>query len=209
VSVTVPWDLVVLVPGKDEEQALTGLLTSRTGSLSIRQPAFRILRHPRRDNGCYREADQVLQPLQAQARHALVVFDHEGSGQEGVAPHDLAAEVKGRLTRSGWGDRCEAVVIVPELEAWVWSESPHLGKTLGWSGRKPNLREWLRERGSWPAGKAKPPRPKEAVEAATRAVRLPRSSAIYRQLAENVSIERCQDASFLQLVAILRRWFPL
>lgn len=53
----------------------------------------------------------------------------------------------------------------------------------------------------------KPVRPKEAMEDALRSVRLPRSSALYRQLAQQVSLSRCTDESFLKLRKILQTWF--
>ncbi len=35
----------------------------------------------------------------------------------------------------------------------------------------------------------------------------PRSSSIYRELARKVSLQRCQDAAFLKLKAVLAEWF--
>ena len=54
----------------------------------------------------------------------------------------------------------------------------------------------------------KPVRPKEAAEAALRKVRRPRSSNIYRKLAEVVSLQLCTDPAFLKLKSILQNWFP-
>jgi len=200
-------DLVALVPGKDDEQTLRGLF-ERTESLRISRPTFRILRHPRRDPGCYSEAEALLQAFQSQASHALVMFDHEGSGQEERAPDEIASGVRERLIRSGWDDRCSVLVIAPELEAWVWSDSPHVDEALGWAGREPRLREWLLQKGMWPAQQAKPQRPKSALEAAMQEAHRQRSSAIYYQLAKSVGLERCSDPSFRQLVRLLRLWFP-
>lgn len=56
---------------------------------------------------------------------------------------------------------------------------------------------------------SKPERPKEAMEQALRMVRLPRSSALYRQLAQQVSLARCTDASFLKFKALLQNWFAM
>jgi hypothetical protein len=136
------------------------------------------------------------------------MFDREGCGNERLSGVDLEAEVEGRLQVNGWGYRAKAVVIDPELESWVWSDSPEVEKTLGWTGRTPVLRSWLNENGFLEAGVAKPARPKEALEAILRVVRKPRSSAIYQELARSVSLKRCVDAAFARLRATLQGWFP-
>jgi hypothetical protein len=200
-------DLVALAPGKDDEEALAALLR-RPESLGIRRIAHRTLRHHRRDPGCYHEAAEMLQPFQDEAARALVMFDHEGSGQEGHTAADVAEDVRRRLETSGWDRRAEVLVVEPELEAWVWSDSPHVDEGLGWRSKTPSLRTWLVERGLWEPGHVKPAHPKDAVVAALRAAGIPRSSAIYGELASRVSLTRCQDPSFSALLSILRRWFP-
>lgn len=203
-----PLDLVVLVPGKDEREALDGLLSARGRSLQIRPLRSEMLVHPRRDPGCFHEAPAVLQPYQQRAAHALVLFDHEGSGQEQRSTEALVRDVEGRLSGSGWGDRARVLIIQPELEVWVWSDSLEVDIALGWEGRMPRLRDWLVERGFWPSDHLKPTRPKESFLAALREVRMKRSSSIYRQLAERVGLERCQDRSFADLKLLLGAWFP-
>ncbi|HGT3446895.1 TPA: hypothetical protein ACM2Z0_005479, partial [Pseudomonas aeruginosa] len=61
----------------------------------------------------------------------------------------------------------------------------------------------------WPAGVAKPPRPKEAAEWVLRQTRRPRSSAIYQELAEYISIKGCTDAAFAEMHAAFLAWFPV
>jgi hypothetical protein len=201
-------DLIVLVPGKDERETLDGLLSARCSSLGIRPVRHEILVHPRRDPGCFHEAPAVLQTYQRRAHHALVVLDHEGSGQEDRSPAQVAADLLRRMNESGWGNRAAAIVIEPELEIWVWSDSPHVDRVFGWQGRPPGLRQWLAIHGFWPEGQPKPARPKEGLLKALRQASVQRSSALYRQLAEKVSLERCHDASFQQLKEVLVGWFP-
>jgi hypothetical protein len=45
------------------------------------------------------------------------------------------------------------------------------------------------------------------MEKALRVARKPRSSLLYRELAENVNMERCLDPAFLKLRTTLRKWF--
>ncbi|MBI2506030.1 MAG: hypothetical protein HYW07_22680 [Candidatus Latescibacteria bacterium] len=203
-----PLDLVALVPGKDEQETLEGLLSERRESLQIRTVRREILVHPRLDPGCFHEAPAVLQSYQDRAARALVLFDHEGSGQEDRSAGALAHEVESRLSESGWEDRACVLVVQPELEAWVWSDSPEVDAVLGWGGHIPQLRPWLAAQGFWPQGQAKPLRPKESFLAALREVHTRRSSAIFRQLAEKVGLERCQDRTFAELKKILKSWFP-
>jgi len=200
-------DLVVLVPGKDDFETLDALLSTRTQSLKIKPPRYKILTHPRHDPGCFHGAQDVLQPLQRSAKHALVVFDHSGSGQENKTPDVVAHDVKDRLSRSGWGDRAEVLVLCPELEVWIWSDSPHVEAVLEWENRAQRLREWLLNRGLWPREHTKPHDPKRCLEETLRKTGIRRSSAVYRELAERVGLDNCTDAAFLRLKEILQAWF--
>lgn len=199
-------DMMVLVADKDMEQSIVGVC-SRSEALGVRPFSFRILVHPGRDPGCLSEGVEFLRPFQRQFAHALLVFDRMGSGRESQSRAELEGALEEQLGISGWGERAGVVVIDPELEAWVWSDSPHVDRILQWQERRLSLREWLVEQSFLLPDGAKPERPKEAMEATLRAVRLPRSSALYRQLAQQVSLSRCTDASFLKLKAILQKWF--
>lgn len=207
-NATPPLDLIIVVAGKDDRESLDGLLSSRRKSLGIRDIRYEILVHVRRDSGCFREAPALLQPFQRRASRALVVFDHEGSGQEACPAEEVASDLRDRLRLSGWGDRAEVLTIRPELEVWVWSNSPNVDAVLGWKGRRPPLREWLRNHGLWPRGHLKPPDPRKSLLEALREAQMQRSSALYRRLAEKVSLERCQDEGFKRFKEILRSWFP-
>lgn len=114
----------------------------------------------------------------------------------------------GEFAKSPWGERARTIVLSPELEAWVWSDSPHVDDVAGWKGRRPRLRSWLMEQG-WLDGKAsKPARPKEAFQAALRAAGRARSSSLYQRIAERVSVQQCTDSSFLEFRNTLQHWFP-
>lgn len=200
-------DLVVLVADQSMALVIEGLL-GRKKSLRIREVKSTIYVHRSRDPGCLKEAENFLRPFFRQYAHALVIFDRKGCGREGSPREDIERELESRLSRSGWDDRAKAVVIDPELEAWVWSESPLVERTLGWSGRTPVLRSWLHEMGYWPLGGPKPANPKEAVQEAVRIVGVARSSSLYMELASKVGLDRCADPAFAKLKTILRNWFP-
>ncbi len=199
-------DLLVLVADRNMEAAVSGVL-SRRQSLGIRPIVADIQRHPEKDSGCRVAGVEFLSAFINQYERAVLMFDHEGCGQETLSPEDLEAELEQALAVAGWDNRAATVVLTPELDIWVWSDSPHVANVLGWAGREPGLRSWLSERGFLPDAEAKPPRPKEALEAALRQVRKPRSSAIYQSLAEKVSLSRCTDRAFLKFRAVLQTWF--
>ena len=200
------FDLVVLVPGRDEQAALEGIL-DRPAALGIRAVSVVYQRHPDRDPGCFLRAHDFLRSQARRARHALVMFDRQGCGQEGATREDLERTVEGRLAVSGWGDRAAVVVIDPELEVWVWSDSPRVADGLGW--RQGELDAWLREQGFLVGEGSKPSRPKEAVQGALSISHKRRSSAIYRELAASVSLHSCTDPAFRKLRDVLVRWFGL
>lgn len=195
-------DLICLVADKNMEAALTELLR-RDAALGIRQIAAEVVVHPRRDPGVFREGVEFVRPLQNRYRHGLLLLDAAWEG----APTDIQEQLDRALAEAGLGHWARAVVIAPELEAWVWSESPKVDEALGWAGREPALRLWLQEQGRWDPKHPKPREPKSCVEIALYEVKKPRSSAIYRTLAQSVSVERCQDPAFLHLRKTLREWF--
>ena len=199
-------DLVILVADKNTEQGIRGLL-SRPEALAIRQITYDVFVHPDRDPGCRTRADTFLHPFEGQYSHALVLFDREGCGSA-AARESLQDAVLESVSRSGWGNRCAVIVLDPELEIWVWSDSSHVDDVLGWNSQPLPLRIWLREQGYLDQGQTKPARPKEAMEAALREVRKPRSSSLYRQLAERVSLRGHSEPAFCELLSTLQAWFP-
>lgn len=200
-------DLVVLVADKDMEYTMRGIL-SRVKALRMRAVSTDVFVHPEHDPGCYRRSHTFLSSMVEKYSRAIVLFDRDGCGAESQTRSELEAEVEQHLGKSGWEGRCGAVVLEPELEIWVWSDSPHVTEILGWRGRTPSLSRWLREHQFWEEGAAKPHAPKEAMQAVLRLAQLPRSASRYKQLAETVSLDRCQDGAFLKLKGMLQGWFP-
>jgi hypothetical protein len=200
-------DLVVLISDKNMEFAIKGIL-GRNRSLHIREICYQCYVHPHRDPGCLREGHLFLKPFVNRYQHAIILFDHEGCGKDTLPREELETKVENCLTETGWGNRSVAVVIDPELEMWVWSDSPNLDSILGWEGRSPTLRDTLRKKGLLREGLIKPSQPKETMEFALRSVHKPRSSSLYQQIAQKVSLDRCVDPSFIKLKTTLQKWFP-
>ncbi len=191
------------------QAAAQGLL-SRHKSLGIRQVRADVIVHPERDPGVYLNPEKMLNPFASSYSHALVLVDREGSGVDPtINLQDMEKSIESKLARIGWQDRVVAVVLDPELEIWIWSDSPLVDQYLGWSNRQPNLRQWLQHKGYLPPDQPKPTQPKNALESALRQVHQPRSSSLYKKLAENVGLDRCNDKSFIRFRETLRRWFPV
>ncbi len=199
--------LVCVVADKNIEAAVSALLESRRPALGL--PDFclkKIVVHPGRDPGCYHKGADFLRGLMGTDDcRGLLVFDQDWQGNPHATAVDTETAVQEHFARLGIAGRAEVVVIEPEIEAWVWSSSPHVGQVLGWDGNHATLRNWLSEQGLWPDDAPKPPDPKAAVEAVLSKQRIPRSSALYRKLAQKVSLKGCQDAAFLRFRELLRR----
>jgi len=210
VRVTVPdtyhYDLAILVPDKNMEAAVKGILT-RPQALGIDPIDFRVYIHIGRDPGCYRHGHEFLRPMAGSHRHALIMLDRMGCGQDAMERRDIENEIENNLVRSGWEDRAAAIVIDPELEAWVWSRSPAVAACLGWASGSSEMRRWLAGKGLWAEHALKPTDPKLAVEQVMYHVRKRRSSAVYEQLGQKISFQRCMDPAFQKFKKTLQKWF--
>ena len=118
-------DLVVLAADKDMEFAVRGII-SRHKSLQIREIKAYFLVHSKHDPGCRNEPEKMLRSFCPSHQYALVLLDHEGSGAEKKKREEIEAEIEAVLNKNGWSDRAAAIVIEPELEAWVWSTLRHM-----------------------------------------------------------------------------------
>lgn len=199
-------DLFLLVADADIEQTMRGLL-GNPSRLGIRALEWDIRRHPDRDPGCARHSAAFLRLFCKQYRHALIVFDHEGSGRESETREDLEQSLEDELVRNGWKPgSIGAIALEPEIEAWVWSPSVHVANVLGWPDWD-GLRQWLISRELLSDDTTKPPRPKEAMHAALKERRRPFSASSFRTLAERVGHRHCSDPAFSKLRSTLQGWF--
>ncbi len=199
-------DLVVLSADAKMEAALRVIL-NRHNSVGSRAITADLYAHPEHDPGIFGKAHLFLQPFVGTHRHALVALDREGSGQEHLSADDIQREIQSKLSASGWGQRSAVVVIDPELETWVWANSPHVASALGWRDVH-SLHQWLRQHGWLSNASPKPSRPKEAMHAALEFVRKAKSAAVYQQVARQVGFATCADPAFRRMVEMLRGWFP-
>lgn len=200
-------DLIVLVPDLDIENVIQEVLHRVPSVCGLRTFSFDIHRHINRDPGCYNESAEFLRPFTQQYHFAIVVFDREGSGQENNSRIVLEEYVERSLIGNGWGQsRVAAISIDPEVENWMWIKSPHVADALGWRNQD-ELFNWLESQEWLEPNHSKPNRPKEAMEAVLKRTKKPRSSSIYKQIAERASWRNCTDPAFLKMIEVLSTWF--
>ena len=121
---------MILVADKDMEHALKGLFT-RPEALDIRLIEMDVLIHPQHDPACARRGVAFLSNLSERYRYGLLMFDHVGSGKERNTIEEIEQSLNEDFARSAWGNRARAIVLSPELEAWIWSDSPHRLRARG------------------------------------------------------------------------------
>jgi hypothetical protein len=203
-------DLLILAADRDIEAVIRRLLRQRAPLLGMRDISFDVRTHPHRDPGCANGAHEFLRPFLKSYDRALVLLDREGSGARSDEREELETRIERDLRRNGWADRCAAIAIDPELEAWVWSASPVVESVLGWDQSRMGvaLRQWLFDRSWLKDAEIKPQHPKEALSEVLRRLG-PRSRiSLFEQLCAELPILDCEDSAFLKLRATLRRWFP-
>jgi hypothetical protein len=201
-------ELVVLVADGQQKAVIETLLEKRYHSFGIRpllnHKNFEVFAHPRKDNGVYGEASQLLSLYVDKCEYALVLVDEEWEGSPGSS--QIQEEIQTSLNQSGWENRSATIVIAPELEIWVWSSSNEVAQILGKTWE--DIRQIGESKKYWEQGAVKPHRPKELMDEVLRQTRKHRSASLFSRLAENVSLKRCSDPSFLELKQKLQEWFP-
>lgn len=198
--------LIILVPDKNTQYVLMGLLPRLHRNLSLESGDYDIYTHPLRDPGIYNDAHNFLRNFAKDYRYAIVFMDREGSGQERKDTETIRMELIQNLERNGWKSRAEVIIIDPELEVWAWTNSKQLAKNLGWT-KFDDLKKFVIKMGFWKENDVKPTRPKEAIETALREKRIPRSSAIYKKVAASIAFDQCKDPSFNKFKKTLFKWF--
>ena len=200
-------DLVCVVADKQIGATLEELLLRRH-ALGIRPVEVEILLHPNHDSGCYSRPRELLDGYRQAAEHALIVLDHAWEGVPAKSGAALEVLIDKKLEEAGMAGWAVPVVIEPELEAWVFSTSPHVPDVLGWKGSWSAFREALEQRNLWSAADAKPADPKAAIEYILGRTGKSRSASLFRRLARKVNTAGCQDRAFLRLKELLQAWFP-
>ncbi len=195
-------DLVVWVADRTMEAVVRALLETRTHSIPMRTVTFDVFVFPGHDPQARLDGAGILNGFIDSYEHGVLMFDHEGSGAEDISTEELEAGIDREL--GAWQGKAATIAIDPELEVWVWGPSRHVAEELNVS--KSVLDTFLSRFQKDDNGK--PVRPKETFEQALWKIKRPRTSSIYKSLAENVSLDQCSDRAFRKFCDTLSGWFP-
>jgi hypothetical protein len=201
-------DLIILVADQDIEFLIKGVLPRiHRSNHRIQKFSFDVFKHPGRDPGCLNEAHEFLRGFTNQYRNAMVVLDFEGAGDtEKKNRTGFERIIEKNLHKNGWNnDNSTAIVIAPECENWIWVKDQHLKPAINWKDSKTAI-DSIEEHG-FKTLNNKPVRPKEAFEYVLKQVNTPRSSSIFKKIAERASINQCTDPAFSKMIEKLTDWF--
>ncbi|MCI0539461.1 MAG: hypothetical protein L0Z50_29985 [Verrucomicrobiales bacterium] len=146
----------------------------------------------------------------------MVLRDLDGSGWETRGGKVLEEALIRALTSNGWQrDSVAAIVIEPEIEAWLRFRSLHLHSLVKQRARRSQqmtellfpdvVKDAINHTGGEAAGK--PHRPKETFETLLQEFGIPRSNALYKELAARESLDACSVDSFNRFKTQLQAWF--
>jgi hypothetical protein len=201
-------DLIVLTADLDAKLGI-GTVLRRAAALRIRELSSDVIRHDRRDNGVFREAPEQLRSQLRNYSFAVVICDREGCGREPLTRKQIEENLETRLQANGWVDRACAIVIDPELEAWLWGDRNALAAVIGWMEGAEHLDGWLAERRLVGSSAGKPTRLKETLRRVLMQTHKRHSPTIFQEMAQRADTATCQDPAFAKLLSTLRRWFPM
>lgn len=124
-----PKNLIVLTADLSMQVALKQILR-RHQALGICGISHDVIPHPERDPGVLQGAHNLLRAQRRNYHHALAICDRQGCGKEALSREKLETIIEGNLSID-WDDRAAAIVIDPELENWLWTDSPHVAEAVG------------------------------------------------------------------------------
>ncbi|WP_410820581.1 methylation-associated defense system protein MAD4 [Micromonospora sp. 050-3] len=208
-------DVIFLVADGSMQQLLHGFLGRPEFHRSVGcqrfafDPRDDVVVSPTKDPGVYRQGPEVLRRFRRSHDRAVIMLDNDWQGTPG--PEKIYNDLNQRM-RDTWAEFA-VILIEPELEAWVWQDNPRVAQALNCPA---NFRQILADSGHWPRDRAKPARPKEALEHLRDRYRdlrrdghkVDRSPALFKRLAAGISVRGCVDPAFLKLRDTLRDWFP-
>jgi hypothetical protein len=205
-------DLFVFTADADALAVVRAVL-SRPKAIGIREIDFEVDRHVQHDPGMVTNGPEIvrMRVQKAACQNVLLLWDHHGSGWDQKTPDEARKAIRLRLDQATWRDRSEAVVIVPELEEWLWHNPASIARRLGvavgtleqWAG------EFAEGQGTdYPTCKEHTPKElfRNSVYRCRKGRPLPED---FEQIALRAGLKDWQKSpTFAAFVTILRTWFP-
>ncbi len=202
-------DLIILAADEQARSMLIPLLERIPAVFGLRSFSADVIVHEKRDPGCYTKGVDKLNGHANEYDNCILIFDHEGCGAEHKkSAMEIEAELEKELENGLWPNRNAVVVIEPELENWVWTDSVHTSDAMGWGTDLEQLQQWLIAQKLLKTNALKPERPKEAMDAAVKhRLRKPISKTTFASIAAKASFKSCTSPSFLKFKDTILRWF--
>jgi hypothetical protein len=113
-----------------DAQAMVRSILARPQGIGIRATTSEVRRHAGRDSGMIKDGPELIRTLNLknQFHKVILIWDYDGSGS--TSHTQSRNDIRLRLRQVTWEDRSEAVVIVPELEEWLWHDLGALASLL-------------------------------------------------------------------------------
>jgi hypothetical protein len=204
-------DLLVYVADADALAFMRSMLR-RHQALGIRSISFDIERHPQRDAGMVQSGAELARMKKGYYGKALLMWDHHGSGRDHrQGPHQVAGDIQGKLDTYTWSGNSAVVVLVPELEQWLWycesAVATHCGVTTV------ELEQWIAVRAqklNSSADALKQKQPKELFEYVMREkLRRTISPRDFEEIGKRAGVAGLLACdSFRSIADTFRLWFP-
>ncbi len=203
-------DLFVLTADA-EAQAVMNSVLSRYQSLNIQEIAYDVDRNPMRDSGMVINGPEFVRLKKGAYQKVLLIWDYHGSGWEiKHSPEICQSMIQDRLAKITWKDHSGAVVLVPELEEWLWHNPASLCGYYGITAQR--LTYWIDEYAAKrlkTIQDIKATEPKELFEyICLEKLRRTISPRDFKKIASIASLRQWEkSASFRQIVELVRKWF--
>lgn len=205
-------DLLIYVADADALAFMRSTLEKHQ-ALGIRPISFDIERHPQRDAGMMQSGAELARMKKRYYHKALLMWDHHGSGRDHKqGPSDVGKDIQDKLDSYTWCGKSAVVVLVPELEQWLWhcenAVAAHCGVTVA------QLEQWVddcAQRLRNDGDVIKREQPKELFEYVMRnSLKRTISPRDFEEIGKRASVTALLGCdSFRSIVEVLRLWFPL
>ncbi len=204
-------DLFVLTADADAQAVMKSVL-ARHQALGIRPVSFDTDRNPLKDSGMVINGPELARLRKGKYKKILLLWDYHGSGWElKYTPEECEDQIRKCLSRVTWKNHSGAVVLVLELEEWLWCNPASLCSYYGINSSQ--LREWMRE---FAAGRSKTVleiqknQPKEMFEyICLEKIKRTISPRNFEKISASASLKKWEESESFRLIAqLLRERFP-
>jgi hypothetical protein len=204
-------DLYVLAADADAKALLDEILGSRHRSFGMREISFYVERSTSRDWGMVIDGPERVRGKKALYNKLVLIWDYHGSGWETknkkVAPPECQSRIIKRLAGVSWKDNSAAIILVPELEEWLWRDPESIRQCLELSA--PQMDEAIQRYAKKKNKKVehcKSNCPKELLRELFLRKPLPED---FKNIASRANLDSWRrSSSFNTLVTTLATWFP-